>query len=349
MTDTQNTDQNTPEKMPEKMPEKTRDVVGVGNAILDILVQCEDRFLDDQGLKKGVMTLVEEAEFARLYEASGPAVEVSGGSVANTLAGVASFDGTGAFIGKVRDDQFGKVFRHDIAGLGMDFTGTPATEGPATATCLSFVTPDGQRTMQTYLGIAGALTAEDVDADLIASARILMLEGYLWDTPNGPEVFRTAVGAAKAAGTKVALSLSDPWVVDRHREPLHTLVKESVDILFANEQEVTALFQTVNLEDAVEIVDSICPYAAITRGPDGSIIADRGARHEITAETVEMVVDTTGAGDLYAAGVLYGLSQNMDPTACGRLGSMAAAEVISHMGARPETSLAALMKQKLAA
>ncbi len=328
---------------------KKYDVVGIGNAIVDILTHTENRFLEDNDLKKSAMTLVEEARSAELYSKMGPARECSGGSGANTCAGVASLGGQAAFTGKVKQDQLGKIFTHDIQSTGVTFTTALAVDGPATATSMIFVTPDGERTMQTYLGACITMDVNDLEEDLIRDAKILYLEGYVWDTPAGREIFQTACAMARQHGTKVSLSLSDPWFVDRHRDDLHSFVRQNVDILLGNEEEATSLFKVNNLYDAVDIIDSICPVAAVTRGAEGSIIAYKNEWHEVAAEPVTKVEDTTGAGDLYAAGFLYGWAQGMDPRACGQLGSIAAAEIISHLGARPEVNLADLVKQKMAA
>ena len=319
------------------------DVVGVGNAIVDVLARTDDATLARLGLRKGAMTLIEADRAAELYELMGPAIEVSGGSAANTLAGIASLGGTGAYIGKVRDDTLGEVFRHDIRAAGVTYRAKPAADGPTTARCLIFVTPDAQRTMQTSLGISTEFGPDDVDPELIGAARITYLEGYLFDKEPAKEAFVKAAELAHHAGRKVALSLSDPFCVERHRGAFRHLVAGHVDILFANEAEITALYQVGDFDEACVRVGRDCGFAAVTRGADGSVIVKDGEPTPIAAAPVDRVVDTTGAGDLYAAGVLYGLARGFEPEECGRMGSIAAAEVIGHFGARPEARLAGLL------
>ena len=318
------------------------DVVAVGSAIVDVLAGAEDRDLAALGLVKGTMALVDAERSDALYAAMGPAVEVSGGSAANTAAGVASFGGAAAFVGKVRDDQFGAVFTHDIRAVGVRFTTPPAVEGPATARCLVLVTPDAQRTMTTYLGAATGLAPDDIDDDLVARARFTYVEGYLWDPPEAIGALRRAMGVAHGAGRAVALSLSDPFCVDRHRHEFLGLVDDEVDVLFANEAEIVSLLETGSFDQAVAEVGERCPLAVLTRGPLGSVVVSGSSVLDVPATPVPEVVDTTGAGDLYAAGFLYGLSRGADLERCARLGSLAAAEVISHVGARPEVPLAGL-------
>lgn len=328
---------------------KTIDVTGVGAAIVDVLSNIEDRFLDDNGLKKSAMTLIDEPTSDALYEKMPTTMECSGGSVANSIAGVASFGGKASFIGKVKNDQFGKIFSHDIRSVGVEFETPPTTEGPSTSSCLVAITPDAERTMQTYLGASTQLSFDDLDEEKIKASKILYLEGYVMDIEIGLEWLNRAADIAHANDTLVALNLSDPWFVDRHRDALLGFVKEKVDILLGNDGEATSLFKTTTLQDALNIIDSIVPVAAITKGAEGSIICKDGEQYEVKADAVTNVVDTTGAGDLYAAGVLYGLAQGKDPATCGRLGSLAAAEVISHIGARPQKPLAELAQEKLAA
>lgn len=324
------------------MTQATYDVLGVGNAIVDILSQADDSFLADQGMEKGAMTLVDEARAHAIYDAMGSAVEASGGSAANTIAGVASFGGKAAFIGRVRDDEFGRIFAHDLRSLGVAYSTPAATGGPATARCLILVTPDAQRTMNTHLGACVELTEADIDPALVAAAQVTYLEGYLFDPPQAKDAFRKAARLAREAGRKVALTLSDSFCVHRYHDEFLELIGEHIDILFANEAEMEALYPGASLAEAAALLAGQVEIAAITRSEKGSLLVSGDARVEVAAQPIDRLVDTTGAGDLYAAGVLYGLSQGKPLAECGRLGSIAAAEVISHYGARPETSLAAL-------
>lgn len=318
------------------------DVVALGSAIVDVLAHAEDDFLDKHGLVKGTMALIDEAAAESLYADMGPGVEVSGGAAANTVVGVASCGAVSAFVGKVRDDQLGAVFAHDIRAAGVRYDVAPATSGPATARCLILVTPDAQRTMNTYLGAAVGLSPADVDEGLIRRAAVTFLEGYLWDPPEAIDALRLAVAAARDAGRSVAFTLSDPFCVDRHRDEFLSLIADDVDVLFANEAEALSLFQTSSLSDAVDELRSMCSVVAVTRGAAGSVVASASEAVEIEPVPVEQVVDTTGAGDLYAAGFLVGHVRGLGLERCGRLGSLAASEVISHVGARPEVSLARL-------
>ena len=329
------------------MPDAQFDVVGVGNAIVDVIAQADNALIERLKLSKGTMTLIESDEADRLYSEMGSGIETSGGSAANTLAGIASLGGKAAYIGKVRDDQLGGVFSHDIKAAGVDYRLRAATEGPTTARCLIFVTPDADRTMQTYLGVSVMLGSDDIDPEAIGDARITYLEGYLFDREEAKEAFVKAAELAHAAGRKVALSLSDPFCVDRHRASFQHLVEGHIDILFANHDEITSLYETDSFDDAVGQLVGKVELAAVTRGAEGSVIVTSSEVAEIPAEAVDKVVDTTGAGDLYAAGVLFGLTQGYELDIAGRIGSICAAEVISHYGARPETSLAALVKEKL--
>ena len=326
------------------MPDMRYDVIGVGNAIVDVLSPAEESFLSDHGLDKGVMTLIDGARGTELYDAMGPAVEVSGGSAANTLAGIASLGGKGAYIGKVRADVLGEVFRHDIRAIGVDYRTKPAEgEGEPTARCLIFVTPDAERTMQTCLGVSVELGPADIDVEAIQAAQITYLEGYLFDPAEAKKAFVHAAEAAHAAGRKVALSLSDAFCVDRHRAEFLHLISGHIDILFANEDEITSLFEVDSFDRALEMTRGHCEIAALTRSAKGSVILNRDQAYEVPAAPVGKVVDTTGAGDLYAAGVLYGLTQGFELPECARIGGLAAAEVIQHYGARPEKSLAKLL------
>jgi len=318
------------------------DVIGIGNALVDVLSQESEEFVRRQGLTKGSMQLVDEARARQLYEAMGPGIEVSGGSAANTVVGVASFGGRAHYVGKVRDDQLGEVFAHDLKAVGVGFTTPRATSGPPTGRCLVVVTPDAQRTLNTFLGAAVHLGPGDVDPALVARGRILYLEGYLFDPPAAQQAFRVAADHAHAAGRRVALTLSDPFCVDRHRAAFLDLVERHVDILFANEAEILSLYQVRDFDEAMKRVRDHCDVAALTRSERGSVVVAGHETHVVAAHPVATVVDTTGAGDLYAAGFMFGWSRGLGPAACGRLGALAAAEVISHVGARPLTSLAAL-------
>ena len=317
-------------------------MIGIGNALVDVLSQAEESLVARQGLTKGTMHLVDEARARVLYEAMGQGVEISGGSAANTVVGVASFGGRAHYVGKVRDDQLGDVFGHDLRATGVGYDTPRATSGPPTGRCLILVTPDAQRTMSTFLGASVRLGPADVDRGLIARGKILYLEGYLFDPPDAQEAFRAAAAIAHAAGRKVALTLSDPFCVERHRAAFLDLVEHHVDILFANELEICALYQVPDFDAALPRVRGHCELAALTRSAKGSVLVSGETVHAIPAHPVAAVVDTTGAGDLYASGVLYGLSQGLDLPTCGRLGSLAAAEVIAHVGARPMVPLADL-------
>lgn len=325
------------------------DVVGIGHAIVDVLTHADDQFIDRLGLAKGTMTLIDGPTAEALYERVGPAVEVSGGSAANTIAALASLGGAGAFIGKVADDQLGAIFRHDIRSLGIAFTATPSSGALSTARCLILVTPDAQRTMQTYLGASSDLGPEDIDGDMVQNGRITYLEGYLWDRPNNKEAFVRAAQLAHDAGREVALSLSDPFCVDRHRKDFLDLVEGHVDLLFANEDEIVSLYQEHSFDAAVDRVRGKVRVAVLTRSEKGSVVVSDGAIVRVPVEPVADVVDTTGAGDAYAAGFLYGYTRGRRLDTCARLASIAAAEVISHVGARPEVSLAELIRVKMPA
>ena len=318
------------------------DVVGIGNAIVDVLSKADDGFLTGNRLTKGAMTLVDAAKAEVLYAAMGPAIECSGGSAANTMVGLASLGGRAGYVGKIAADQLGDVFRHDIRSAGVTYATPPAKSGPATARCLIFVTPDAQRTMQTYLGACVELGPDDVPEKMIAGASVTYLEGYLWDKPAAKDAFRKAMKAAHEAKRKVALTLSDPFCVERHRADFRALVQGHIDILFANEAEIGALYETTDFDAAARAVRGHCDIAALTRSEKGSVVVTADATHNVAAEKVARLVDTTGAGDLYASGFLYGLTHGRDLAACARLGSLCAAEIISHFGARPETSLKAL-------
>jgi len=323
------------------------DVVGIGNAIVDVIARADDNFLAAKKLAKGAMTLIDEAQAEALYGAMGPGTESSGGSAANTMAGIASLGGKGAFFGKVRNDQLGGVFAHDIRAIGVSFESKPATSGPSTARCLILVTPDAQRTMNTYLGACVNLGPEDVDEAVVKNARVTYLEGYLWDPPRAKEAFLKAAKVAHAAGRKVSLSLSDAFCVGRYRAEFADLVENHVDILFANETEITALYETADFDSALQAVRGKCEIACLTRSEKGSVIVAGDEVHVIDAARVGPLTDTTGAGDLYAAGFLYGWTHGQGLARAGKIASLAAAEAISHVGARPQTSLKELVKQKL--
>lgn len=324
------------------------DVLGIGNAIVDVLAQTGDEFLTAHGLAKGTMTLIdgERAEhlYAAMGEAAGERRECSGGSAANTIAGLASLGARAGYIGKVRDDALGEVFARDIRALGVTFETGRARDGAGTARCLILVTPDAQRTMQTYLGASGSLGPDDVDEALVADAQITYLEGYLWDPPGAKQAFRKAVRVAHGAGRMVALSLSDPFCVERHRDEFRELVENDVDILFANEAEITSLYQARDFDAALQHVRSLSSLCALTRSAKGSVVVYGEEIHVIDAAPVQKVVDTTGAGDLYAAGFLYGMTRSLDLRRCGEIAGICAAEVISHVGARPEVSLSGLVR-----
>ncbi|MEZ5930359.1 MAG: adenosine kinase [Alphaproteobacteria bacterium] len=319
------------------------DVIGLGNAIVDVVSETPNALLEQLDLAKGTMTLVDEERSKALYESMGPAVEVSGGSAANTMAGLAALGADAAYIGKIRDDQLGAVFRHDIKAVGVSFDSLPLTEGPATARCLVFVTSDGQRTMATYLGACVELGPDDVDEESVAGAKITYMEGYLWDRPKAKEAFLKAARIAHEAGRQVALSLSDPFCVDRWRAEFLDLIDGHVDIVIANEAEITSLFETDSFDEALRQVTGKCSLAALTRGPKGSVIVTAEQRHAIEAAAVDKVLDTTGAGDLYAAGLLYGLTHDLPLPAAGRLASLTAAEILSRYGARVERPLMPLV------
>ena len=327
--------------------EGSYDVCGVGNAIVDVISPATDAFLVANTISKGTMTLIfDEPAVAALYGKMAPGREISGGSAANTLAGIASFGGRGAYIGKVSDDQLGEVFRHDLNAGGVSYDTAPHMGGPSTARCLINVTPDGQRSMSTFLGCSPLLTADDLDAEKIASAGIVFLEGYLFDAPEAKAAFVKASQIAHESGRKVALTLSDLFCVDRHKDAFRELVAKHIDILFANEAEIMALYNASDFDDALAAARKDCEFVALTRSERGSVLARGEELVSVPADPIDSVVDTTGAGDLYAAGVLFGVVAGRDLKTCGQLGSLAAGEIISHYGARPETSLAALAAER---
>jgi sugar/nucleoside kinase (ribokinase family) len=328
------------------MSEIHYDVVGIGNAIVDIMGRCDDAFLAKHGAPKGHMRLIDDATISALYGAMGPGIEISGGSAANTLVGISSFGGRTGFIGKVADDDFGRIFAHDIKAASVTFEAKPVAGKAPTSRSLILVTPDGERTMNTFLGISTNLDQGEIDATLISAAAIIYLEGYLFDRPEAKAAFQQAVKIAKTAGRKVALTLSDSFCVDRHRADFIDLIRDGVDILFANESEITSLYETSDFELAAANAARDAQLAALTRSEKGSVILSEGRRLEIPVEPVQTLVDSTGAGDLYAAGFLYGLSANLGLEAAGQLGSLAASEVISHMGARPNAPLHQLARAR---
>lgn len=335
------------------MSEPRLGVVGVGNALVDVLAKVDDAFVVEQhaanGMEKGAMTLVDETRAVELYGLlPGDLMETSGGSAANTLAGFASFGGECGYIAKVAEDELGRIFQQDIRSLGVEFTTQPLIVGAPTGRCMILVTPDAQRTMNTFLGASVELGPEDVDKAMIASAQVTYLEGYLFDKEQAKAAFKTAARLAHDAGHRVALTLSDPFCVDRHRHDFLDLVENHVDILFANEEEIKSLYMQSEFDHAKNAVSKHVEVAALTRGEKGAVVLSGDEVVEIAAEPVAEVVDTTGAGDQFAAGFLYGFTQGMDLNQCGRLGAMAAAEVISHIGPRPHTSLSAFL-DKLAA
>jgi len=325
----------------------TFDVVAIGNAIVDIIGRCEDSFLDRHQAPKGHMRLVDTETINGIYKDMGPAIEISGGSAANTVVGIASLGGRAAFVGKVAEDEFGRIFRHDIGASGVSFK-TPAVvdNNRATSRSLILVTPDGQRTMNTFLGISTDLDQGEVDPEVIKNSNIVYLEGYLFDRDEAKAAFRQAVEIANKAGRRVALTLSDSFCVNRHRAEFLALIRSGIGILFANESEILALYETTSFDDAVKNVARDTRLAVLTRSEKGSVIVSEGTPILVSAEPVRKVVDTTGAGDLYAAGFLYGLARDFDLAEAGRLGSFAAAEIIGQMGARPEVKLAHLARMR---
>ena len=328
-------------------------VVAVGNALVDVIAHASDDYIaaqkESHGMEKGAMTLIDETRAVQLYSDMSDSTETSGGSAGNTMAGFASFGGKGGFIAKVAEDALGNTFKKDLTSLGIKFDTQPLVMGPKTGRCLILVTPDAQRTMNTFLGASVELKEEDVDADLISQAQITYLEGYLFDKEQAKHAFIKAAELAHQSGHRVALTLSDPFCVDRHRSDFLRLVEHHVDILFANEEEIKSLYMQDNFDDAVSAVSEHVEVAAITRGEKGAVIISKEETVQINAEPVEKVVDTTGAGDQFAAGFLFGYTEGKDLATCGRLGAIAAAEVISHIGPRPAVSYAELAAEKQAA
>ncbi len=330
------------------MTEPRYDVIAIGNAIVDVVASCSDDLIEELGMTRGGMTLIDADQARDLYDAMGPAREISGGSAANTLAGLSALGAQCAFVGQVANDQLGGVFAHDIRAVGIDFD-TAAREGePPTARCLIFVTPDGQRTMNTFLGASQFLPADALDEGAVSAAQILYLEGYLWDPEEPRAAMRRAIEGAKSAGRKVAFTLSDAFVIDRYGDDFRALIADGlIDILFANEVELGAITGEEDFEAGLAALQGKVPVLVVTRSEKGAVSIADGERAEVSAEPVDHVVDTTGAGDLFAAGFLAGYVRSKPLETCLRMGAIAAAEVISHYGARPETDLARLMEEKL--
>ena len=319
------------------------DVLGIGNAIVDVISRADDAFLGQHGLVKGSMMLIDEERAEKLYAAMGPGIEVSGGSCGNTMAGIASFGGKGAYVGKVRDDQLGTVFGHDIKAIGVSFETPRASSGPSTARCLILVTPDAQRTMNTYLGACAGLSPGDIDTEQVASAQVTYVEGYLWDAPAAKQAVLKAFDAAHAADRLVSITLSDAFCVHRYRDEFRDLVRNKVDILFGNEAEIKALYEVETFEQAMEATRKEAKIAVLTRSEKGSVVLKSDETWAVPAAPVAKVIDTTGAGDLFASGFLFGFTQGKPLAECARLGGLAAAEIISHVGARPEQPLRSLI------
>ncbi|HWL05981.1 MAG TPA: adenosine kinase [Xanthobacteraceae bacterium] len=316
------------------------DVLGIGNAIVDVLARAEDDFLKTQEMTKGAMALIDEGRAQSIYGAMGPATEISGGSAANTIVGVANFGARAAFIGKVKNDELGEVFSHDIRAAGVAFDTPAATDGASTARCYVLVTPDGERTMNTYLGAAQDLGPDDIDAEAIAAAEIVYLEGYLWDPPQAKEAFRKAAKIAHDAGRKVALTLSDAFCVGRYRDEfLNLLTTGTVDIVFANESELTSLYEGSDFDAALEKLRKDVKLGVVTRSEKGCVVVHGDKTEAVPAAKIEKLEDATGAGDLFAAGFLVGHARGLDLRTSAQLGALAAAEVIQHIGARPQASL----------
>ena len=331
------------------MTKRMFDTTCIGNAIVDVISKADDSFLAQEGLTKNAMMLIDMARAEDLYAKMAVGIEMSGGSAGNTAAGVASLGGKSAYIGKVRNDQLGTIFSHDIRASGVTFETTKSTDGAATARCLILVTPDAHRTMNTYLGTCIELGPDDIDPEMIAASKVTYMEGYLWDPENGKQAFRKAAEISHAAGQRVSLTLSDSFCVDRYRTEFQDFIKGGVDILFANEDEIKSLYETQDFDAAIAAVRDQVEIACVTRSEKGAMVLTETETHEIPADTDIEVVDTTGAGDLFAAGFLFGFTNDHDLAMSGRIGAMAAAEVISHYGARPVVNLQELIQEKLAA
>jgi sugar/nucleoside kinase (ribokinase family) len=322
------------------------DVLGIGNAIVDIIANTEDDFLIRHGMHKGGMALVDETRARTIYSAMGPAIRTSGGSAANTIVGVASLGARAAFVGKVKEDQLGRVFSHDIRAAAVAFNTEPARDGPSTARCYIMVTPDGERTMNTYLGAAQDLKPSDIDEAAISSAAVTYLEGYLWDPPQAKEAFVKAAAIAHKAGRQVALTLSDAFCVDRYREEFLGLIRKgTVDLVFANERELHSLYQTADFETAVKSLQRDVRLGVVTRSEKGCVVVAKANTIAVPAAEIDKVVDVTGAGDLFAAGFLVGVARGKSYEAAAKLGALCAAEVVQHIGARPAVSLKVLAEE----
>ncbi|MFO1122244.1 MAG: adenosine kinase [Hyphomicrobiales bacterium] len=317
------------------------DVLCIGNAIVDVIARVDDAFVSRHGLVKGSMNLIDEARAEALYADMGQAIEVSGGSAGNTAAGIASFGGKAAYFGKVKDDQLGAIYRHDMRAQGVNFDSVASRAGPATARSFILVTPDGERTMNTYLGACVNLTTADIDRRVVEAAQVTYMEGYLWDRPEAKEAFKLAAATARKAHRRTSITLSDSFCVERHRDSFLELIRSGIDIVFANESEIKSLYQTQNFDGALQAIRKDCPIAVLTRSEAGCVVVRGAEVHAIPAYPVSKVVDVTGAGDLFAAGFLFGLTRGLKLAHCAQLGALAAAEVISHIGARPEINLRA--------
>jgi adenosine kinase len=328
------------------MTDAKYDVLGIGNAIFDVLVQADEGFLARHDMAKGGMALIDEARAAAIYRDMGPATEMSGGSAANTIVGLASLGARAAYVGKIKDDQIGRMYAHDIRSAGVAFDTMPATDGPATGCSYILVTPDGERTMNTYLGAAQNLTPDDIDAGQIAASRITYLEGYLWDPKDAKDAFVKAATIAHDAGREVALTLSDAFCVDRYRAEFLDLMREgTVDLVFANEAELHSLYQTADFDSALKQLREDATLGIVTRSELGCVVVSNDGVIAVPAFPIQSMVDTTGAGDLFASGFLFGLVRKTGYEKAGRLGALAAAEVIQHIGARPQVSLKLLAEQ----
>ena len=328
------------------MPAPALDLLTIGNAIVDVLARTDERFLVEHGLHKGAMQLIDEERAESLFSAMGTVSVVSGGSAANTAVGAAALGAKVGFVGKVREDELGRLFAHDLRSVGVAFETAPAREGPATARSFILVTPDGERTMNTYLGACQALGPDDIDPEAVRSARMVYLEGYLWDPPAAKEAFRKAAEIAHAAGNRVALTLSDAFCVDRYRAEFRELMRDgTLDVVFANIHELKSLYETADEDSALAALREERVLGIVTRSADGALIVERSGTQAVPASPVEAVVDTTGAGDLFAAGFLAGLAHGLPSRDCARLGGLAAAEVIGHLGARPQADLAGLARE----
>jgi sugar/nucleoside kinase (ribokinase family) len=328
------------------MADARYDVLGIGNAIFDVLVQTDEGFLGRHGMTKGGMALIDEARAASIYGDMGPATEMSGGSAANTIVGLANLGARAAYVGKVKDDQIGRLYSHDIRAAGVAFETKAASGGPATGCSYILVTPDGERTMNTYLGAAQELMPSDIDAEQIAASSIVYLEGYLWDPQSAKEAFVKAATIAHGAGRQVALTLSDSFCVDRYRDEFLDLMRKgTVDLVFANEAELHSLYQTSDFDTALKQLRQDTKLGVVTRSEKGCVVASKDGVTAVPAFPIPKLVDTTGAGDLFAAGFLFGLVRNAGHENAGRLGALAAAEVIQHIGARPQVSLKELAQQ----